>query len=232
MNSNAVSLCAGKQATLIASGAASYVWTPYNSSQMTFSLGPQTTVAPPSNTSYTVIGSVGNCTSSSVVNVSVNPNPTVLASTTKTSVCKNDIITLNASGADTYAWSSGETSASPTIAVTTVTNYIVTGTSLAGCTATASIKLKISSCVSLSENSINNYLTVYPNPSSGKINVRVNDAGGEARITIHNMLGQLMYDSPVNGSNILSVAGLAAGMYMVRLTAAEGIKAEIKLVIE
>jgi len=66
----------------------------------------------------------------------VNTVPTVaVAASGPVDLCAGSSVTLTASGADTYLWSNGATTAS--ITVTTAGSYTVTGTSTAGCSATS-----------------------------------------------------------------------------------------------
>lgn len=105
----------------------SYNWQPGNFS------GSSVTVAPSSTTTYTVTGTyINGCTGSDDVTITVNPEPVVTISGDN-SVCQGACATLTASGADTYVWSTGETTASITVCPNATTSYTVTGTSAAGC---------------------------------------------------------------------------------------------------
>jgi gliding motility-associated-like protein len=76
------------------------------------------------DTSYTVIGTdVNHCKDTAVSNVTVNASPII--SVTNASVCIGSTATLTASGASTYTWSTGNTTASITATPTVVTNYTV-----------------------------------------------------------------------------------------------------------
>jgi len=55
--------------------------------------------------------------------------------------------TLTASGADTYAWSTGDHTASMTVSPTTTTTYTVTGSSIYGCTGTADVTVTVNPIV-------------------------------------------------------------------------------------
>jgi gliding motility-associated-like protein len=59
-------ICAGQTAVLTASGAYTFLWVPGNFT------GSSYTVQPSQNTSYTVTGSIGNCSGTSVANVGVS----------------------------------------------------------------------------------------------------------------------------------------------------------------
>lgn len=66
--------------------------------------------------------------------LTVNPNPTVVISGPN-SVCAGNPVTLTASGASTYQWTSGPATAAYTVTPATTTTYTVTGTDANGCTA-------------------------------------------------------------------------------------------------
>ena len=132
-------ICAGGSSNLSAGGAASYMWQPGNLS------GSSVSVSPPSTTTYTVTGtSAAGCTGSATVTVTVNPNPIVMASTVTSPVCNGECSDLNASGASAYTWQPGGLSGSTVNVCPTVsTTYTVTGTSAAGCTATAATTVSV-----------------------------------------------------------------------------------------
>lgn len=120
--SNAI--CVGTSGTITASGATTYTWQPGG---MT---GASVVVTPTVNTTYTVTGANGACANANTKVLTVNPNPTVAVNSS--TICTGGTATLTASGATTYSWNTGATTAgiNPTPASTTV--YTVTGTT-SGC---------------------------------------------------------------------------------------------------
>lgn len=74
------------------------------------------------------------CTSPRVpVTLSVLAQPTLALTASQTSVCPGSYVTLNVSGATTYTWSTGSTSASIAVSPTMTTSYSVTGTNTLSC---------------------------------------------------------------------------------------------------
>ncbi|MGZ3864626.1 MAG: beta strand repeat-containing protein [Bacteroidia bacterium] len=93
------SICIDSSATLTAHGAGNYTWTPGNSNA--------TTVTTPTlgvNSTYTLQGANGVCSSTITGTVTVNPVPTVSVSGAA-AICSGTSLTLNGSGtAATYTW--------------------------------------------------------------------------------------------------------------------------------
>lgn len=136
-----VSICDGASTTLSATGATTYAWSP--ATGLSATNGASVTASPATTTTYTVTGTVDNCTSTAEVTVTVNANPTVTLSTVDPSCgASNGSITASVtgtSGSVTYAWSNGATMAQATdLAAGTFT---VTVTTAAGCQGTASATL-------------------------------------------------------------------------------------------
>lgn len=139
-------ICSGNSATLAATGAASYVWSP--SSGLSCTSCTNTTATPGSTTTYTVTGTGANgCTNTSNVTVTVNPLPTVSAGGNQTT-CPNIPVSLSATGANTYVWSpstglSCTACANPTATISSTTTYTVAGTNGNGCVNTSTVTVTV-----------------------------------------------------------------------------------------
>ncbi len=138
-------VCATNSATLTASGGFSggYTWNPGNL------YGSSVVVSPTITTNYTVTsvstGAIYGCTltgnytqsvvpfTGSTVSVSANPNP----------ICSGNSVTLTASGANTYTWSTGNTGSVVTQYPSYTQTYTVTGTNSSGCKSSASIQVTV-----------------------------------------------------------------------------------------
>lgn len=139
--------CAGETATLNASGAIIYNWTP--STFLNADSNVSVVTSTPNTTSYTVTGTDANgCSSSAVSTVIVHAIPLLAVSDATPSICIGNDTTLTASGADSYAWSpnvnlsatTGSTiTASPVMSLT----YTLIGNSTFGCSDTLSIPLTV-----------------------------------------------------------------------------------------
>jgi gliding motility-associated-like protein len=129
-------ICATNSSTLTATGATNYTWNP---GALT---GSNVVVTPGSNTTYTVTGSSGACSSTATIAITVNPNPTITAVVSPTTICAGSSATLSSSGATSYTWNPGALIGG-TVTVTPATTilYTVTGTNGFGCTATKTVNL-------------------------------------------------------------------------------------------
>jgi uncharacterized repeat protein (TIGR01451 family) len=127
-----LSICLGQNTTLQASGGTAYLW----SNGLTTS---SITVLPLVNTTFSVtVTDIKGCTNSTASTVVVNQLPNILITGNDT-ICANTSTILTASGATSYVWSTGATTASITVSPASATTYSVTGTDGVGCENDASI---------------------------------------------------------------------------------------------
>jgi gliding motility-associated-like protein len=139
---NSATICAGETATLTAVGGASYSW---NSGATTNPIS----VTPSTTTSYTVTGTASGCSGNAVSTVTVNQSPVVIVNSP--GICAGGLATLTASGAGTYLWSTGATTAQITDSPVSTTTYTVTGTT-AGCSNTAIATVTVNPFLSVNAN--------------------------------------------------------------------------------
>lgn len=130
-------ICSGETATLSASGGSFYSW---SNGANTHSIS----VSPLITTKYTVTTTSGGCSASDEVFVNVNNTPSANAGPNQT-VCEGDFVTLSASGGATYLWNNGSVSSTQIIQPSVSSNYIVTVTSLEGCSATDAVQVSVNS---------------------------------------------------------------------------------------
>lgn len=117
-------ICLGDSIILNGSGATTYAWdnggidNGYN--------------FPVATTLYTVIGSIGSCTDTASILITVNSLPLVQANVITNPICLNDTTALFGTGAVTYTWDNGVVDNvyfSPTVTLL----YTVTGTDVSNC---------------------------------------------------------------------------------------------------
>lgn len=213
---NPTVICAGQAATLTASGASTYSWNPSNT-------GSLIVVSPSVNTTYSVIGtSSAGCTGTSSQSILVNPSPTVTASTNASVLCIGQAAIITASGANTYTWSTTANGSSITVAPTTTSVYVVTGTGANGCTNSFTITQNVSSCAGISNNAIQNEVAIYPNPFNEELTIKVKS---DRKIEIINCLGQQILNYELHiGENKLNTGTLEKGIYFLRIDDSKPLK--------
>jgi len=115
------SICAGQTVTLTATGASTYAWLP----------GAQTTtvitVNPTGNTTYTVTGTTGACSSSKTITINVSTTPTIATSITNTTICNSKSVIASVTGATSYTWLPSGSGNTSTLTPSSTTIYTVTG---------------------------------------------------------------------------------------------------------
>ena len=136
--------CMGDEITFIANGADSYQWS-------NGATTPSVSFVLSSDSSLSVTGTTNGCVSTPI-NVSVNLNATPVVNISgPVSGCDGDLITLTASGADSYVWSNGATTPSISFVLNSDSTLSVTGTTN-GCSSsqeTTTVNLNATPTVSI-----------------------------------------------------------------------------------
>ncbi len=128
------SVCAGSTATLTAASAVTgYTWSPGPL------IGGSVVVGPTANTIYTVTASDGTCSGVATVTLTTRVIPTISIVSSASVVCEGAPVTMTASGAISYSWTSpaNTTGANITVNPSGPTLYSVIGTNSLNCTNTA-----------------------------------------------------------------------------------------------
>ncbi len=224
--SSPTSICAGGSANLSASGAISYTWS-------TGSQFPQISVNPNTTTVYTVNATTSDfCIASNTTTVTVNPSPTIQASSAKAEICRGESVQLTANGASTYSWNTGGTGSSITVSPNSNTTYTVTGLNSGGCASSSTVSVKVNLCIGIGEISAMDYsgVTVYPNPSAGTFALTSKTA---LSLKLTNQLGQTLQTIQLDESNNFSasIEGLSQGMYFLS-TLKDGKLVNVKLMVK
>jgi len=93
-------------------------------------------------TYYDSLLTVYGCDSVYILNLTVNPVPTVLINGA-TVICNGDTALLTATGGTAYLWNTGDQTANITVHPNIASTYLVTVTNLFGCTESAQIQLTV-----------------------------------------------------------------------------------------
>lgn len=205
-------VCSGETATMQASGANSYTWS--NGTLAQFN-----SVSPLVTTVYTVSTITNtlsiNCASSSTFQVMVRDNPTVVAQADRTVACRNETVTVTASGANSYTWSNTATGASISITSSLVTTVQlnVTGTDANGCKGSTGINISINGCNGLSNVNLSGGIKMYPNPAIHSLMI-VSDE--DVELTVISGTGAVVKTISKNaGESCVDISELVPGIYFV-----------------
>ena len=146
-------LCTGNSITLTASGLTTYTWSANAGSVNTATAN----VSPNSTDTYTVTGNTGICTSTDTIHLNVTITPTVTVSG-NTNFCSGYTTTLTASGATTYSWVYGaSTATTATISAHPITPKTFTVTGANGtCTTVVPVTINVTTTPTVSINSSGN----------------------------------------------------------------------------
>ena len=157
------------------------------------------------------------CEGTATVTVGMHQKPVVVATGTRSEICKNEKTILTASGADTYLWTNNNhTGASLTFSATQIMThtYTVIGTDANGCTDTAQVTVKVNACTGLAESS-SSQISVYPNPSKGNFTIK---SEGDVVMQVLNEMGQLIRVVELNEQNQhqAQISELPKGIYFIQ----------------
>ena len=232
----------GQSTTLTATGGDTYLWSTGETTQ-------SITVKPDKSTIYSVTVNQNGCSSSDSVQVTVNvPPPADANAGSDLTICKGESITINGDGGATYSWSTGATSQQITVSPTRTTTYTLTA-SRGGTTSTDEVIVTVINCNlnngvnnSVSSSTTGNTnptnpseqddvqvlnkadfeLTVYPNPTEGKLNVQTTIPIYNFNLVLFNINGNVIYtdemDAAKDGINKeIDLSGFAKGVYLLQL---------------
>ncbi|HQQ94047.1 MAG TPA: T9SS type A sorting domain-containing protein [Bacteroidia bacterium] len=201
--------CLGTSYTIIPSGGTSY-----SISGGFFVVNPATSGVQ----NYTVIGtnSTGCISNPAICSVTVHALPNVLASATRTDICRNESTNLSASGASSYSWSTGVMGQTISVSPQVTTAYTVTGTDANNCTKQAVVNIHVSLCTGIGEvnGSEATFLSVYPNPSNGEFTIK---SAGASDIKVYDIQGKLVLTAKAHeGDTKIDLSSYAAGEYLLK----------------
>jgi hypothetical protein len=126
--------CLGNSLVLTASGATTYSWST-GVTTASISLNPSVT------TVYSLTGVTGICNLTKTVTVAVQTSPTL--SLSKGSVCSGIPSFISASGASSYTWNTGETTAGISVTLSAPAVYTLSGATSAGCASTQTYNILV-----------------------------------------------------------------------------------------
>ncbi len=126
---NSATICSGGSATLTATGASNFTWTP--AATLSSATGSVVTANPVSTTVYTISGSVLSCPVKTITST-VTVNPATPLTVNPATICSSSSATLTATGSGSYSWTpatglSSTTGSSVVANPGSTTVYTITG---------------------------------------------------------------------------------------------------------
>lgn len=212
-------ICSGNSTDLSASGATTYVWAP-----IPFPFG-NVTVSPSVTTNYTVMGTDSkSCVHTSVITVSVNPNPVVSAFSSPFLICLGESSTLTATGASSYLWSINSATFNTGSQITVLPlqpstlTYTVSGTDVNACKGMNTVVVEVEKCTDITALSKEiNGINVYPNPTNGSFKVELIN-GLKKSISVSDVSGRLVLSIESTEDVIdINLSSFSNGIYYLKV---------------
>jgi serine protease len=231
ITASATSVCIGGTSNLVASGAASYIWTPPTGLSSTTTAA--TVSTPTSTITYNVQGTAANgCVGNSTVQIDVLSPPTSVATISDTTVCVGQQVIFdgsNSTDATTFAWSfpggspASSNSSSCTVTYGTAGNYTATLIVTNSCGADTVITTQVAvGCTGIDPVVITEP-HVFFNHDAQALNFSFPVASGKYQLVIYDQLGQQIKTSQTADASFQwGMNDLASGVYFVEITGVNG----------
>ncbi|WP_157454144.1 PKD domain-containing protein [Crocinitomix catalasitica] len=208
-------VCLGETTVLYGEGADTYSWDMEVEDGLSYT--------PTATRTYTLTGTVDECSETRTIEIVVNPLPIVTISDDVV-ILTGESTTLMASGGLTYAWSpiiglDDPTSASPIASPEETTTYTVTVMDENDCQETASVTVTVENPSGVGLETLTDaQFIIRPNPSTGRIIIVHPDNFTNGSIYVYSMDGKLILTESVREANTeLNLTSIARGTYYVQL---------------
>ncbi|MCU0359623.1 MAG: T9SS type A sorting domain-containing protein [Bacteroidia bacterium] len=191
----------------------------------------------PMNSGNISVSASNSCGISPTQNINVNvfPLPNISVTTSHPFLCSGEAASLNATGANTYTWSTGTTGSNLIVAPLVTTVYIVTGTDANNCSNMFTITQNVDECLSINEapTEVLDYISVSPNPFGNSFSITNNSPYIiEYDIRIFNALGALVHSSHIQEKSVsIDLSTNSSGIYFIQVSGQSSSKI-IKLIKE
>ncbi len=157
-----------------------------------------------------------------ILTLTVMAKPTITI-VGNTEISQGETTVLIATGADSYVWSSGETTAMITVSPDATTTYSVVGTRN-GCEGTAEVTINVTIGV---EDNFTKNIKIYPNPTNGELKV---ECAEMQEIIVFMPNGQMVEKVNVNtDSYVIDMNEYKSGVYYLKII---GVETIIKKVVK
>jgi hypothetical protein len=241
-------VCTGNVTQLFASAGGgdtlgyTYSWTSNPPGFTSSSANP--VVNPVVNTTYSVTVNDGFNSVTGNTLVSIYPQPQIRLGPPDTTICIYDTVTLDAGNPGSeYLWSNGAGTRTVRVGSSGIgydfQTYSVQVTSENGCVSDATINIVYSfeACMAIDEKGREYSITIFPNPTSGKVRFNLHGVTNETRVRITDLFGRTVFSTTLPKpdqhytSEEVILPDLSKGIYMVRFSN-EDLSLTLKLLVE
>ncbi len=214
--------------SLTALNAITATWQPGNTSSLSIIVSPSIAI------SYSVAGTVlynqKTCLSSSVMILSADLKPSVMAVAEKSIICRGESVNIYGSGVSTYTWNTMQTTSVINVSPQQSTTYSLEGTAANGCLGKPSkVIVKVSSCYGLSNYDQDiGFFVVYPNPTMGEVFIET--PLFPIAVILYDATGKKLIEKTFHENQpVIEMTTYSKGIYLLRIitdnaTATEEIK--------
>ncbi|MET2984913.1 T9SS type A sorting domain-containing protein [Aureibaculum conchae] len=208
-----ISIEPGEVATLTASGGSSYLW---NTGETTATISVQPNVT--TEYSVEVSNNEGSCNGTDEVTVTVEDIPLTINDGKDITICKDDELVLQAYGSDNYLWDTGETGTTITVNPVVTTRYTVSAQKN-GVLETVEILVIVEDCSANKKEEFN----LYPNPTTGIVNISLPSQKEEVKIDVVSINGKLVLSKKIKGDKNgvftqINLSRFAKGVYLLKMS--------------
>jgi hypothetical protein len=205
-------LCGGAGVTIAASGAHSYTW---GNAATTNTIH----IIPFAPINMSIYGADGSCGTLKVFSLNVLPGPTLNIVADRPAMCYGESFTMQASGADSYTWSTGGNAASVVLSPLGTTSYTLSGINQYGCINSTTHIQVVNLCIGMDEQAeLMQPLQIYPNPNNGSFIIKVPALQKNSIALVSGVDGKLLLSLPLNNETThADISHLAKGIYLLRI---------------
>lgn len=207
------SVCKGNTVQLNVSGASTYSWTngvTGNQQQMLVQVSQSVQVK-----GYNALG----CSDTAIVYIHALALPPVQLSSSQSTICAGESLTLQVTGANTYSWNVNQPPPMAVVNPISTVTYSVIGTDANGCSNTFSITQWVDACTALDEALMaKGGIKVYPNPGKGYFYLEISEVVTLRQLQVITVSGACVMSKIVSGGQVdLDLSNFACGLYFLKL---------------
>ncbi|HEY6162284.1 MAG TPA: T9SS type A sorting domain-containing protein [Bacteroidia bacterium] len=228
---NDVTQCGGSVVVDAQNAGSTYLWSDNSTTQ--------TITVSSSGTYSVVVTDASGCTGFDAINITINPLPIVSLALNPVNVCVNwsaYTLTGGSPSGGTYS-GTGVSSGNFDPSVAGIGTHTITYTysDVNGCTDSASQTITVNACTGVNNVQDDGLFSVFPNPSSGTINIVAGEEMHSAALEIRDIQGRMVYSRELgtltkNKNVQLDLSSLANGTYMIKISSGNAVRTQ-KLLI-